>query len=49
MPAEIHTHARQVTARLGAPLLAVEELVTARGRLRKFQAVVRAALASPAP
>lgn len=49
VPAEIHTHARQLTARLGAPPLTVEELVTARGRLRDLQAAVRAAGAPPAP
>jgi len=47
VPAEIHTHARQLTARLGAPPLTVEELVTARRRLRAFQTAVRAA--TPAP
>lgn len=47
VPAEIHMHARQLTARLGAPPLTVEELVTARGRLRDLQAAVRAAQATP--
>lgn len=36
VPAEIRTHARQLTARLGAPPLTVEELVAARGRLRDW-------------
>jgi Transposase DDE domain group 1 len=38
VPAEIRSHARQLTARLGAPPLTVEELVTARARLRDLQA-----------
>jgi hypothetical protein len=49
VPAEIHTHARQLTARLGAPPLTVEELVTARGRLRDLQATVRAAATAAVP
>lgn len=49
VPAEIHTHARQLTARLGAPPLTVEELVAARGRLREFRAAVRESSAAPAP
>lgn len=49
VPAEIHTHARQLTARLGAPPLTVEELVAARGRLREFGAAVRESSAAPAP
>jgi hypothetical protein len=36
VPAEIRMHARQLTARLGAPPLTVDELVTARQRLRDF-------------
>jgi len=42
VPAEIHSHARQLTARLGVPALNAEELIAARGRLREFQASVRA-------
>ena len=42
VPAEIHTHARQLTARLGAPPLTVDELVAARGRLRELQTTARA-------
>lgn len=38
VPAAIRTHARQVTARLGAPPVTVDELVTARQRLRDFRA-----------
>jgi hypothetical protein len=41
VPAEIHTHARQLTARLGVPPLTVEELVAARGRLRDLRDLVR--------
>ena len=41
VPAEIRSHARQLTARLGAPPLTVEELIAARGRLRELQATVR--------
>ena len=33
VPAVLRTHARQLTARLGAPPLTVEELVGARQRL----------------
>lgn len=47
VPAEIHTHGRQLTARLGAPPLTVDELVTARGRLRELKRAVRAADAAP--
>lgn len=42
IPAEIRSHARQLTAQLGAPPLTVDELVAARGRLRELQATVRA-------
>jgi hypothetical protein len=45
VPAEIHTHARQLTARLGVPPLTVDELVAARGRLQELQAAVRTASA----
>lgn len=38
VPAEIRMHARQLTARLGAPPLTVDELVSARQRLRAFRA-----------
>ena len=41
VPAEIHSHARQVTAKLGAPPLTVDELIAARGRLRALQTAVR--------
>lgn len=37
VPAEIRTHARQLTARLGVPPLTVDELVAARRRLRDFR------------
>lgn len=47
IPAEIHTHARQVTARLGAPPLTVDELVAARGRLLDLRTTVRAAAPTP--
>jgi hypothetical protein len=49
VPAEIHTHARQLTARLGAPPLTVDELVVARRRLRELQSAVRAGTASRDP
>ncbi|MGH7379346.1 MAG: hypothetical protein ACREJ7_03715, partial [Candidatus Methylomirabilales bacterium] len=38
VPAEIHTHARQLRARLGAPPLTVAELIEARQRLRDLRA-----------
>ena len=38
LPAEISTHARQLTARLGAAALTVDEVVGARGQLRDFRA-----------
>ncbi len=41
VPAEIHTHARQVRARLGVPPLTVDELVAARGRLRDLRTAIR--------
>jgi hypothetical protein len=47
VPAEIHTHARQVRARLGVPPLTVDELVTARGRLRDLRATRHTAPARP--
>jgi Transposase DDE domain group 1 len=43
VPAEIRSHARQLTARLGIPPLSAEELISARGRLLEFQASLRAA------
>ena len=46
VPAEIHTHGRQLTARLGAPPLTVDELVAARGRLRELKRAVRTAAAA---
>lgn len=42
VPAAIRAHARQLTARLGAPPLTVEELVTARAHLRDLRATLRA-------
>lgn len=44
VPAEIRSHARQLTARLGVPPLSAEELIAARGRLRECQASLQAAL-----
>lgn len=44
VPAQIHSHARQLTARLGVPALSAEELIAARGRLRELQASLRATL-----
>lgn len=41
VPAEIRSHARQLTARLGVPPLSAEELITARGRLREFRESLR--------
>lgn len=49
VPAEIHTHARQLTARLGIPPLTVDELVAARGRLRDVRTAIRAADSAPQP
>jgi hypothetical protein len=43
VPAEIRLHARQLTARLGAPPLTVEELIAARGHLRDLRTALRAA------
>jgi hypothetical protein len=43
VPGEIHRHARQLTARLGAPPLTVEELIEARGRLCALQTTLGAA------
>jgi hypothetical protein len=40
--AEISSHARQLTARLGAPPLTTEELIAARGRLRDLQVTLQA-------
>ena len=47
--AEISTHARQVTARLGTTPLNTQELIATRGRLLQLQAAVRALGASPKP
>jgi hypothetical protein len=47
-PAEIHTHARQLRARVGAPPLAVTELIEARQRLRALQATLSGAAPAPA-
>lgn len=49
VPAAIHTHARQLTARLGAPPVTVQELVAARGRLRELQTRLRTVAAAPVP
>jgi hypothetical protein len=49
VPAEIRSHARQLSARLGAPPLTVEELVAARGRLRDLRASLRTANAPRNP
>jgi len=49
VPAEIHTHARQLTARLGAPPVTVEELVATRKRLRDLQAGLRVTRTVPNP
>lgn len=43
VPAEIRSHARQLTARLGVPPLTADELITARGHLRDLRTTVRAA------
>jgi hypothetical protein len=45
--AEISTHARQVTARLGTTPLNTQELIATRGRLLQLQAAVRALGAGP--
>jgi hypothetical protein len=44
VPAEIRAHARQLTARLAAPPLTVEELITARTKLRDLRAAGPTAL-----
>jgi hypothetical protein len=43
VPAEIHTHARQLRARLGAPPLTVEEFVASRAQLRDLRKSIEAA------
>lgn len=43
VPAEIHTHARQLRARLGVPPLTVEEFVASRAKLRDLRTTIRAA------
>jgi hypothetical protein len=43
VPAEIHTHARQLRARLGVPPLTVDEFVTGRTKLRDLRTVIHAA------
>jgi hypothetical protein len=48
VPAEIHTHARQRRARVGAPPLAVTELIEARQRLRALHATLSGAAPAPA-
>ena len=47
--AEISSHARQLTARLGAPPLTADELIAARGRLRDLQAAIRGLGTASAP
>jgi hypothetical protein len=47
VPAEIHTHARQLRARLGVPPLTVDELIAARRRLLAVRTALRAAAATP--
>jgi hypothetical protein len=47
VPAEIHTHARQLRARLGAPPLTVAELIEARQRLRDLRAASSLLQAAP--
>ena len=42
VPAAIRTHARQLTARLGVPALTVEELIAARGQLRRMRQTLTA-------
>jgi hypothetical protein len=42
--ATLHQHARRLTAKLGAPPITVEELVSARGRLRDLRAATRKVL-----
>jgi hypothetical protein len=49
VPAEIHTHARQLRARLGVPPLTVDELVAARGQLRDLRTAIRTADSAPQP
>jgi hypothetical protein len=46
VPAALRAHARQLTARLGAPPLTVEGVVTAREHLRDLRATLRARRAS---
>jgi Transposase DDE domain group 1 len=46
LPAEILSHARQLTARLGVAPPTVDELVEARQRLRDLRVTIRAAAAS---
>ena len=43
VPAEIHTHARQLRARLGIPPLTVEEFVASRAKLRDLRSAIKAA------
>lgn len=47
IPAEIHTHARQLRARLGVPPLTVDELVAARGQLRDLRTAICATNSAP--
>jgi hypothetical protein len=47
--AEISSHARQLTARLGVPPLTAEELIAARGRLRDLQGAIRTLGTAPGP
>ena len=46
VPAALRAHARQLTARLGAPPLTLEEVVTARKHLRDLRPTLRAGNAS---
>lgn len=48
VPAEIHTHARELRARVGAPPLTVTELIAARQRLRALHATLSGAAPAPA-
>ncbi len=49
VPAEIHSHARQLRARLGVPPLTVEEFVASRGKLRDLRTAIGGAADSASP
>jgi Transposase DDE domain group 1 len=49
LPAEIHTHARQLTARLGVPPLTVDALVATWGELRDLRTAIYATDSAPQP